>query len=69
VEVKLLLYQNGQGKSTFIKANREFELISRNQTRTQCAIGYFAQNQAEYLDGEITLSNYGRCRRYQPYEG
>jgi ATP-binding cassette subfamily F protein 3 len=47
--------QNGQGKSTFIKAIvNEFEYSGT--IRAQCTIGVFCTNQAEeYLDGEITL--------------
>jgi ATP-binding cassette subfamily F protein 3 len=57
--------QNGQGKSTFIKAIvNEFE-YSGNIKLGHVQLGYFAQNQAEYLDGEITVTNYGRrCYRY-----
>ncbi len=48
--------QNGQGKSTFAKIivneipySGEFKLGHNVQ------IGYFAQNQSEYLDGELTI--------------
>jgi ATP-binding cassette, subfamily F, member 3 len=48
--------QNGQGKSTFIKAIvDEFEYQGNIKMGHNVQIGYFAQNQAEYLDGEITL--------------
>ena len=48
--------QNGQGKSTFIKAIvNEFEFDGLIKLGHNVQIGYFAQNQAEYLDGEITL--------------
>jgi ATP-binding cassette subfamily F protein 3 len=48
--------QNGQGKSTFIKAIvNEFEYQGSIKLGHNVQLGYFAQNQAEYLDGEITL--------------
>lgn len=48
--------QNGQGKSTFIKAIvNEFEYEGYIKLGHNVQLGYFAQNQAEYLDGEITL--------------
>ncbi|MEY2868136.1 MAG: hypothetical protein RIR01_554 [Bacteroidota bacterium] len=48
--------QNGQGKSTFIKALvNEFEYDGTIKLGHNVQLGYFAQNQAEYLDGEITL--------------
>ncbi|MEC4003032.1 ABC-F family ATP-binding cassette domain-containing protein [Flavobacterium sp. SUN052] len=48
--------QNGQGKSTFIKAIvNEFEYKGDIKLGHNVQLGYFAQNQAEYLDGEITL--------------
>ncbi len=48
--------QNGQGKSTFIKAIvNEFEYEGSIKLGHNVQVGYFAQNQAEYLDGEITL--------------
>ncbi|MGM8360574.1 ABC-F family ATP-binding cassette domain-containing protein [Flavobacterium sp. ARAG 55.4] len=48
--------QNGQGKSTFIKALvNEFEYDGIIKLGHNVQLGYFAQNQAEYLDGEITL--------------
>ena len=48
--------QNGQGKSTFIKAIvNEFEYQGIIKMGHNVQVGYFAQNQAEYLDGEITL--------------
>jgi ATP-binding cassette subfamily F protein 3 len=48
--------QNGQGKSTFIKAIvNEFKYNGTIKLGHNVQLGYFAQNQAEYLDGEITL--------------
>ena len=48
--------QNGQGKSTFMKAIvNEFEFQGNIKLGHNVQLGYFAQNQAEYLDGEITL--------------
>lgn len=48
--------QNGQGKSTFIKAIvNEFDYQGNIKLGHNVELGYFAQNQAEYLDGEITL--------------
>lgn len=48
--------QNGQGKSTFIKAIvNEFKYEGTIKLGHNVQLGYFAQNQAEYLDGEITL--------------
>ena len=48
--------QNGQGKSTFMKAIvNEFEYQGEIKMGHNVQVGYFAQNQAEYLDGEITL--------------
>lgn len=48
--------QNGQGKSTFIKAIvNEFEFEGTIKLGHNVQLGYFAQNQAEYLDGEKTL--------------
>jgi ATP-binding cassette subfamily F protein 3 len=48
--------QNGQGKSTFIKAIvNEFDYEGSIKLGHNVQIGYFAQNQAEYLDGELTL--------------
>lgn len=48
--------QNGQGKSTFIKAIvNEFPYDGVIKLGHNVQVGYFAQNQAEYLDGEITL--------------
>ncbi|WP_417352237.1 ABC-F family ATP-binding cassette domain-containing protein [Flavobacterium alkalisoli] len=48
--------QNGQGKSTLIKAIlNEFEYSGTIKLGHNVQLGYFAQNQAEYLDGEITL--------------
>lgn len=48
--------QNGQGKSTFMKAIvNEFDYGGSIKLGHNVQLGYFAQNQAEYLDGEITL--------------
>ncbi len=48
--------QNGQGKSTFIKAIvNEFEYEGTIKLGHNVQLGYFAQNQSDYLDGEITL--------------
>lgn len=48
--------QNGQGKSTFVKAIlNEFEYEGSIKLGHNVQVGYFAQNQAEYLDGEKTL--------------
>ena len=48
--------QNGQGKSTFIKAIvNEFKFDGSIKLGHNVQLGYFAQNQAEYLDGEKTL--------------
>ncbi|SEP79168.1 ABC-F family ATP-binding cassette domain-containing protein [Flavobacterium urocaniciphilum] len=48
--------QNGQGKSTFIKAIvNEFKYEGTIKLGHNVQLGYFAQNQAEYLDGEKTL--------------
>ncbi len=48
--------QNGQGKSTFIKAIvHEFQFEGSIKLGHNVQVGYFAQNQAEYLNGEITL--------------
>ena len=48
--------QNGQGKSTFIKAiTKDIDYEGTIKLGHNVQLGYFAQNQAEYLDGEITL--------------
>jgi ATP-binding cassette subfamily F protein 3 len=48
--------QNGQGKSTFIKAiTKDIDYAGTIKLGHNVQLGYFAQNQAEYLDGEITL--------------
>lgn len=48
--------QNGQGKSTLIKAiMNEFEYEGDIKIGHNVQLGYFAQNQADYLDGEKTL--------------
>lgn len=48
--------QNGQGKSTLIKAIvKDIDYEGSIKLGHNAQLGYFAQNQAEYLDGEITL--------------
>lgn len=48
--------QNGQGKSTFMKAIvNEFDFSGSIRLGHNVQVGYFAQNQAEYLDGEKTI--------------
>lgn len=48
--------QNGQGKSTLIKAiTGDIDYTGTIKLGHNVQLGYFAQNQAEYLDGEITL--------------
>ena len=48
--------QNGQGKSTLIKAiMNEFDYSGVIKIGHNVQLGYFAQNQADYLDGEKTL--------------
>ncbi|MBU2525653.1 MAG: ABC-F family ATP-binding cassette domain-containing protein [Bacteroidetes bacterium] len=48
--------QNGQGKTTFAKILvNELSHEGKLKVGHNVQIGYFAQNQAEYLDGEITL--------------
>ncbi|RXR23875.1 ABC-F family ATP-binding cassette domain-containing protein [Flavobacterium stagni] len=48
--------QNGQGKSTFIKAMvDEFPYDGTIKLGHNVELGYFAQNQADHLDGEKTL--------------
>lgn len=48
--------QNGQGKSTLIKAIvNEFPHEGEIKLGHNVQLGYFAQNQADYLDGEKTL--------------
>ncbi|PJB13460.1 MAG: glycosyl transferase family 2 [Flavobacteriales bacterium CG_4_9_14_3_um_filter_40_17] len=48
--------QNGMGKSTFAKIIvNEISHKGTSKLGHNVHIGYFAQNQAEYLDGEITL--------------
>lgn len=50
--------QNGQGKSTLIKAiMNEFYYDGSIKIGHNVQLGYFAQNQADYLDGEKTLLN------------
>lgn len=48
--------QNGEGKSTLVKAIlNEFDYQGNIKPGHNVQIGYFAQNQAEYLDGEKTI--------------
>src|SRR5688572_16321165 len=48
--------QNGQGKSTLIKAiTKDIDYQGHIKLGHNVQLGYFAQNQAEYLNGEITL--------------
>lgn len=48
--------QNGEGKSTLVKAVLgEFAYEGNIKQGHNVQIGYFAQNQAEYLDGEKTI--------------
>ena len=48
--------QNGEGKSTLIKAIlNEFDYEGMIKPGHNVQIGYFAQNQADYLDGEKTI--------------
>ena len=48
--------QNGQGKSTFVKAIvDEIDYAGTIKLGHNVQLGYFAQSQAEHLDGEITL--------------
>jgi ATP-binding cassette, subfamily F, member 3 len=48
--------KNGEGKSTMIKAIMgEIDFEGRMQLGHNCMIGYFAQNQASRLDGELTV--------------
>ncbi|MGB2128239.1 MAG: ABC-F family ATP-binding cassette domain-containing protein, partial [Flavicella sp.] len=48
--------QNGQGKSTLAKMMvNEIDYTGNIKLGHNVEIGYFAQNQAEYLDGELTL--------------
>ncbi|MFN3908419.1 MAG: ABC-F family ATP-binding cassette domain-containing protein [Flavobacterium sp.] len=51
-----LVGQNGQGKSTFIKAIvNQLEFEGKINLGHQVQLGYFAQNQADHLNGELTL--------------
>ncbi|MDO4728729.1 MAG: ABC-F family ATP-binding cassette domain-containing protein [Bacteroidota bacterium] len=48
--------QNGQGKSTFVKAIvNEIDYQGTIKLGHNVLLGYFAQNQVDYLNGEITL--------------
>lgn len=51
-----LVGQNGQGKSTFVKALvGEIDFTGTIQLGHNVQLGYFAQNQADHLDGEKTI--------------
>lgn len=51
-----LVGKNGEGKSTFVKAIMgEIDYEGKLQMGHNCMIGYFAQNQASMLDGELTV--------------
>ncbi|PVY41735.1 ABC-F family ATP-binding cassette domain-containing protein [Pontibacter virosus] len=48
--------KNGEGKSTMVKAIMgEIDFEGKLQLGHNCLIGYFAQNQAALLDGELTV--------------
>ncbi|SIQ47683.1 ABC-F family ATP-binding cassette domain-containing protein [Pontibacter lucknowensis] len=48
--------KNGEGKSTMVKAIMgEIDFEGKLQLGHNCMIGYFAQNQAALLDGELTI--------------
>ncbi|MEJ8800814.1 ABC-F family ATP-binding cassette domain-containing protein [Pontibacter sp. H249] len=48
--------KNGEGKSTLVKAIMgEIDFDGKLQLGHNCMIGYFAQNQAALLDGELTV--------------
>jgi ATP-binding cassette, subfamily F, member 3 len=48
--------KNGEGKSTLVKAIMgEIDFEGKLQLGHNCMIGYFAQNQAALLDGELTV--------------
>ena len=51
-----LVGKNGEGKSTFVKAIMgEIDYDGKLQMGHNCMIGYFAQNQASQLDGDLTV--------------
>ncbi len=51
-----LIGKNGEGKSTLVKAiMSEIDFDGKLQLGHNCLIGYFAQNQASLLDGELTV--------------
>jgi len=51
-----LIGKNGEGKSTLVKAIMgEINFDGKLQLGHNCLIGYFAQNQASLLDGELTV--------------
>lgn len=48
--------KNGEGKSTMVKAiMAEIDFEGEMKVGHNCQIGYFAQNQASLLDGELTI--------------
>ncbi|WP_187261230.1 ABC-F family ATP-binding cassette domain-containing protein [Pontibacter beigongshangensis] len=48
--------KNGEGKSTLVKAMMgEIDYDGKLQLGHNCMIGYFAQNQASLLDGDLTV--------------
>jgi len=48
--------QNGQGKSTLAKIIvNEIDFEGKSELGHNVLLGYFAQNQAEYLDGDLSL--------------
>ncbi|MBC5994531.1 ABC-F family ATP-binding cassette domain-containing protein [Pontibacter cellulosilyticus] len=48
--------KNGEGKSTLVKAIMgEIDFDGKLQLGHNCMVGYFAQNQASLLDGELTV--------------
>src|SRR5690554_8147784 len=48
--------KNGEGKSTMIKAiMKEIDFEGKLEIGHNVQIGYFAQNQASLLDGELTV--------------
>ena len=48
--------QNGQGKSTLAKIIvNEIDFDGKSELGHNVLLGYFAQNQAEYLDGDLSL--------------
>src|SRR5690606_8158424 len=48
--------KNGEGKSTMIKAiMKEIDFEGKLEVGHNVQVGYFAQNQASLLDGELTV--------------